>query len=624
MPISLSDAVETVDSALHSLNFCAVRASDHLREWFVPIFNWYCQRPNPRRYSFATILDYGLLLVEPAVGFRELPVEAGLAPHRFHQYQAFLRKLRDRPLMQRAQRIWQTACHSDRPGVSDEVGRLLLDALTEQLSSGCPAEEHFHRVNQGQIAWTEAEQKHFGECPRCRQAEDARLKLGTNWTGLTEERLPPASLQVALLPGGKVSVFSPGVSGSRDLQIPGINPTLPYPAFWFPPDPDAVEVPGLLRLFMAHVACYQPEAKAHLDRPVVEACLAARPERESEHRPPKLDDRVLEARAKSRLPGAIAGVTRVETKTELDPWQRILPSEWMVYKWNPEVGRETVFLGKPLIYKLEREQDQVPKHRALVCFLLESSDSDAADEGEGAEDAVTYVLARRQAFDLLRDLRVSVELLRNHAQVEIDIAIFVLSAYGADAELHRLFRLDRLDVPTTPDERLNRFDQLISVGALAEGFFSKKSAYAEPTLELAGSAGSQEIIDPQLDRFLQRQPQREAAYHGQYLVPIGSLERLLDLVPVTIPEPPIAANVRRGVLLLKVAPSAPGEPQWSYRQTRSFREAAHLLAEPLTPANPDELRRAFLQMVLGDREKQRAQQRFANSDGEESKRNGQL
>ncbi len=602
--------IEFVHSALYSLNFCAVRASDYLWQWFVPAFNdWYAPLQGSFRVTLATVLDFGLQVVEPGVGFRDLPSAEHMVVGRFQEYQEHLKSLHDQPLMRRARRIWDTAKQSHRPGASEEVGRLLCRALLDGLESACPAADRFQEVREDLHQWDAQEQEHLKQCPRCAKIEADRVGEREHWEQRLHDIDPFFDYPfVRLADAGRIEILVEDWHGERRLgemalEIPAFDPAKPYPAFLLPGD-DHVEAVNRVPLFYAHAACHVPGVEDELDGKVVEACIEAQDQEVTEYEPPKLYNTVLEDRTKSRLPGSIAGLTRIETKTDTDSLMDVVPSELALMLHNETAGLQKL-LEKPLIYKREREQDQVPKHRALVCFLVESGDLRQRKATQVARYPA-YVYAKRQSFDLIRDLREALEKLRNRTQVELDVAVFVLRAYQSDAVVHRLFRLDRLTPRRVPDERLDRFDQMLSFSALLPGFFNfdvirRASAGTAPTDD------SYEIIDPQVERFLQRNPQRIAPYHAEHIVAIGSVERLMEFVPATIHDAPSVATVQRRVMLIAVDPQDQdptsklvGEPAWSCVVARTLREAAQRLNKELSAKPIHDLREGFLEMILGD------------------------
>jgi hypothetical protein len=466
-------------------------------------------------------------------------------------------------------------------------------------------------VHEGSAPWSPEESAHLDECPRCSRIERVRQSGGEGWLATLDDS--PADVVPPFVTASKkgtiavVAQQGTATLGELPLQIPAFDAARPYPAFWLPPDLEGSEVPHRVRLFMAHGACYRANVEEVLDDPVVEACLHGPDRPPVDHQPPRLYTTVLEERTKSNLPGRIAGVTRIEKMTDLDSLFDVVPSELASLLHDDAAGLQKLLLEKPLIYKREREQDLVPKHRALVCFVVEVG---VGGRGLGHAPSAPaarepYVFAKRQAFDLIRDLREDLERLRNRADVQVDVAVFVLSAYSADAVVHRLFRLDQLPPRQSPDEALNRYDQMTQISALVPGFFNRVGEGEAPEEWRTGS-GAHEIIDPRLEQFLQRQPQR-APYHAEYIVPIGSMNRLLEFVPPAVRELPLAANVRRRVMLIAVDPvredrHRPGEPAWSAAQARSLQEAAALLGGDLPDKGWEQLRREFCDMVLGTSE----------------------
>ena len=458
--------------------------------------------------------------------------------------------------------------------------------------------------------WSEAERNHIAECPCCAKIEK---ECSASETGAAAQppRIPRSyrSLSVEPAGSGRIRIFMARFArrkqriGEVDLAIPDFDPDLPYPTFWLPKPGGSRETVSRVRLFMAHIACQLPVTHL-LDESVVDACMKGKDKDVDEYQPPRLYNTVLEHRTKSRLPGSIAGLTRIEIKTDTDSLLDVVPSELALILRNETAGLQKL-LEKPLIYKREREQDQMPKHRALVCFLVEAPD--IAREITDTQNRDQYhVFARRQAFDLIRDMREAWEKLPNRTQVEIDVAVFVLRAYRADAAVHRLFRLDALTPRRLPDKKLDRFDQMVGFSSLVPGYFNRVGNRATPPAT-AEVPGAYEIIAPQVDRFLQQRPQRASPYHAEYIVPIGSVRRLMDFLPAAIRDASSAANVRRRVMLVAVDPEGkfpnppPGrEPPWAYVQARSLQEAAQSLNRVLPQLELDELRGEFLKTIFGE------------------------
>lgn len=602
--------VKFVERALYSLNFCAVDATSHLQQWFVLAFNqWYIPLlGRGRDRPFAALFDFGMHLVAPGIGLTGLPPGPNMVEGRFRRYKDFLRSLEDRPLMHRARSILAAAAESDRPRARQEVGWLLVDALVGDLSAGCPSRDQFKAIdsNEGE-EWEAAELEHVRECPRCAKIESDRSAGKSGWLEQRDDPPQPFPLPLVGLKQGRIVVrLGATVLEELELQIPPFDESKPHPAFWLPEDLERADVPNRVGLFMARFACDTEHVEDLLDRPVIEACMSGVDIDVGGHRPPPLANPVLERRNKSKLPGSTGGVTRYEAKTDLDSLLDVVPSELALLLQNELAGLQKL-LEKPLIIKHEREQDRVPKHRALVCFLVESDEEHEADQQRSRNGDVepSHVYAKRQAFDVIRDLREAVQKLKNRAHIEIDVAVFVLSAYDVDAGVHRLFRLDQLASRVSADDRLDRFDQMISFGGLVPGFFSHVGI-ADTSAYDVGDTGSYEIVDPQVDRFLRRYPQRVAPYHANYIVAIGSVDRLMEFVPAAIRDARRVANIRNRVMLIAVDPDQIGssaglanEPMWSCVTTRTLHEAAQALGDNLPEMSLAELRAEFLAMVLG-------------------------
>src|SRR5262249_47381249 len=150
-----------------------------------------------------------------------------------------------------------------------------------------------------------------------------------------------------------------------------------------------------------------------------------------EHEPPRRLPTEVATTRQSQQPGAIAGVTRVETKRPGDPLTDILPSELMILRVSRPAGFANILYGRPLVVVHERERDVVPRHRALVCYIVDAHQSMSntyramfAARGSGCAYRDGYVYAKRQVFDMLHDLADAQALARRTAQVEIEAAVF--------------------------------------------------------------------------------------------------------------------------------------------------------------------------------------------------------
>ena len=97
------------------------------------------------------------------------------------------------------------------------------------------------------------------------------------------------------------------------------------------------------------------------------------------------------------------------------PFYNVLPSEMALLRKHPQAGLANLLFGKPLVVEHEIEKDRIPKHRVLVCFIV---DAYVLGSKQVRSSSVLhgyrhdYVYAKRQVFDLLRDLREAEELIR--------------------------------------------------------------------------------------------------------------------------------------------------------------------------------------------------------------------
>jgi hypothetical protein len=357
-------------------------------------------------------------------------------------------------------------------------------------------------------------------------------------------------------------------------------------------------------LFVAHVACRTPQAEDVVDGPVVQACLDSLNKGIEEYQPPKIVTTIVEERKKSKLPGQVAGVTRIETMTEHDSWLDIVPSELALGVINEDTLLQKLLLEKPLVFKHEREFDRVPKHRASICFLVEAPAGPTSLHSDDVE-VKSYVYAKRQAFDLIRDLREALERLRDRNQVDFEIAVFVLRSFYEDAVVHRQFNIRQLQPRLAADESQDRFDQMVTFASLVPGYFVAGSRRTSAESE----GGSREIVDPRVERFFQRRNQRGKVFHAEYVVAIGSLERLMEFIPARSQEVHVGGSMRRGVMLiatdtqlLDFQTTEMGEPTWACSRARNFQDAARTLARELPEKSLAEIQQEFLEMVIGKAE----------------------
>lgn len=594
-----------VESALYSLNFSAFRANDHLRHWFVPAFNdWYA--PLATRgvsLSFSTVFDLGMLLVKPGSPFGNLPDALSGVASRYRLYCDFLQTLEAHPMMQRARIIWEAARESPRPGTQSEVGWLLIRAFSSNLHSGCLKVSDFEAMAGGEQKWGDKQREHIQSCPRCMQAETARNAPTANWRELLEDR---AGFQqrIPLLRArsdGRVEVKGRSGQPAIELAIPPYDPSRPYPAFWLPSEP--TQIPDRVRLFVSRVAVGTRGAEDVIDGQVVQACLDSPNLGIDQYQPPKIVTTIVEARKKSKLPGQVAGITRIETMTERDSWLDIVPSELALGVRDEDALLQKLLLEKPLVFRHERDEDMVPKHRASICFLVEAPSAPDGFRNDLAE-AKSYVYAKREAFDLIRNLREAIEQLPERHQVDFEIAVFVLHSFHEDAVVHRQFNIRQLQPRLQADESINRFDQMVRFASLVPSYFVHHGVHMETTNDAA-----YEIVDPRLQSFLKRRNRMSLPFHAEYVVAIGSIERLLGFLPARSQDAKADGNLRQGVLLiapnteiLDAQVSELGEPSWMCGRGRNLQDAARILARELPEKSLPEIQQEFLEMVIGKSE----------------------
>lgn len=555
-----------VERALQSLRHCRVIGVDqYARRWFVPGFNrWYS--PAIRRGfsgSMATVFDIGLLLVEPGV-----TLQGESDP-----YGRFLAALRASSLLECASSIIRDAPSETRP----QVEWILVEALLRAL--------------------------------------------GDVWGGAGPD--VPRILPRLVVNGRQGHILAAGDDEFLKV-IEAIPPTEALETFQPPQAIDEralLELPSLLRLFMAHMACQLPDAVARLDYEVVETCFRGANLRTEDHEPPPLQRIYVATRTRSTIPGPIAGVTRIETKKPEDPLNRTLPSEWMPYVRDEKVGKAIVFYGKPLIIQLETEKDKIPKHRTLVCFVVDAYAGahhyDAPPyetHGTGHTYRHAYVYAKRQVCDLVRDVREALEVVRRSAVVDIDVAIFALHPYQEEAVVARKFALDQIRARHRDHAAHDRLLQLMDFGRVIPGFFDRA---ARPRVRLTrqyepGRQGAVDI-EPHVGRFLHREA-RDGAYRTIHLVPIG-LENMLQFVTTANRYFSFESVTRLQMLLITLDVQmldsdaqlrALDEPQWQSSEAQTLHEAVSLVTRGL-PAMPlATLRRRFVASIIGEVKEPRA------------------
>ncbi len=565
-------AAEFAARALESLGVSSAAADPELlRRWFVPAFNhWYC--PAVRRgYQgmMAPVFDLGMLLCEPAAITRwTLASEQGEARR---TYGSLLEEIGRSPLMARARRILQD------PGSQEKLPQrawLLLESLIRALDG----------------VWIRGAQDSMIELPWLKLAEGGQTVAVYKGEG---------DVQVALLPLR--------LDGTRDMAA-----TYPQLA----PEARVTHLPDRLRVFAAYEQ-QAPNALDRLDYEVVEACLRGPNMRAAPRDPPAVRRTETTRYARSILPGTDAGVTRAEVKLPEDPPIHILPSELAPVK-EPMRDADALFLladillnRKPLVYKRENPRDLVPKHRALVCFV-----TGAGAEGPPAAVSVqvhpyrhAYVYAKRQTFDLVRDLREALEQVRALASVDVDVAVFGLRRSQGDTVTHSKFALDQMPVRGDSNPLDDRQEQLEAFHQVAQGYFDRLPAEGRSHEKKRAGVLLKSTVGPPVASFLSHQARSMKPYHIVHLVLIGSLSDLPGFITVVGRYSGFEVHSRQYLTLIGVDLTVPhaggpilikGEPRWLYGRSRTVGEAATMLARgQLSNISLDMLRRQFVESVLG-------------------------
>ena len=551
-----------VQHALDSLRQCAVGADAYVARWFVRAFNnWYVPAVQ-RRYSgsMAPVFDVGLLLVEPGAA----PVTNPGA------YLDMLHEIDQSPLMELARKIVAAAPEPTRP----EVEWTLVESVLRRLPG----------------VWG-----HTGGGPPARP-----------------EFLP---YLVAADPEPVASVRRVGddmLLGQVRLSLPHGDAAAARPPLTTGKLTADQEIPDRVGLFLAHMAARSPAAVDRLDYGVVEACLHGPNLRPQPHRPPRTYRTELETRTRSDVPGPTAGVTRIEPKKPEDPFTDVLPSELAPLRLNKREGLARLLFGKPLTFQHENERDLVPKHRALVCFVVDAGAeaAPACQQRDAGDYRHHYIYSKRQVFDLVRDLREALQTVPRKAVVEIDVAVFALRERYQPAVVHRMFPLTAIDPRQSPDVRVDRLTQMMGFSTAVPDFFDALPADPRASLLNRGCLGAQGSVEPHVDQFLSSQARARRPYHAICVVVIGSTTDLGDLVTMAGHQRWSGAGSRQRLVLIGVDPGqrdldpllgAAGEPVWRFGEARTFHEATRLLNVATPPATPlHQLRRRFTEIVIGD------------------------
>jgi hypothetical protein len=391
------------------------------------------------------------------------------------------------------------------------------------------------------------------------------------------------------------------------------------------PDIRINEIPNNMQLFVGHVASKSFSAKERLDYEVVDACLRGPNKKAAQHAPPPLQRAVMVRHTRSIMTGNYAGVTRVEVKRPEDPLIHILPSELGLVKacsrraenqpgWHRLAPWHHILNGKPLVYKRENPKDLIPKHRALVCFIVGAGAEGPPKQGINPRVQAyrhAYVYAKRQVFDLVRDLREAYKLLRTSVSLHIDVAVFALAMTHGGAKVHSKFDLKEM----TPRHRISsnalvdRLKQTMRFHSLAPGFFDRLVLDNQPQWPRQKHDSGSQRVHRQMGDFLKGEAKRVRSYHAVHLALVGSDVDLLTFVTVIKQHMDYKISSRQRFTLIQVDMAHPGEhetvlvagePMWSYAQTRTISEASALLGDMVSQRTSlQELRHRFVGSVLG-------------------------
>ncbi len=590
-----------VKAAMQSLAACAVRTNDFLlRRWFVRAFNhWYCPAVQTGyRGAMAPVFDLGMILCERTATIHGTGLPQG-DPRQV--YTEFVERIERSPLLTVARSIRDKSPEDAQP----EVERILVESMVHALAG----------------VWSELQASPLGSLSWLETAEGDQAVDVFNYRG--GELLGRLPLVVETGKEGAVS----------------------YPR----PADETTQVPGLAPLFVAYVAAQTPNPQKYLDFQVVAACLQAPNKPTLDYDPPPLHRTETIKHTRSVLPGTNAGVTRAEVKLPEDPLISILPSELSVVKaWDraqtldnpsenpsclmPEYRRSRGMLAladillnrKPLVYKRENPRDLVPRHRALVCFV-----TGAGAEGppEFSGPAVhryshAYVWAKRQTFDLIRDLREALEHacrhvfvdealehVRRYASVDVDVAVFGVRQKGGDTVVHSKFDLRKMPLRRSREVLENRIEQAMAFDNLVPGFFDLLPEVSQSRRHRRGYLLPGQMVDPLVGTFLRHEAQSTRPYHAVHLVLVGSMLDLPTFLSVVGRHSGFEMRSRQSLTLIGVDMTAPdadeqlakrGETSWFYLCPKTTSEASTALNRGELPKVALRvLRSEFVESVMG-------------------------
>jgi hypothetical protein len=570
-----------VRAALHDLRRSQVHLAPALGDrWFPTAFNdWYC--PLVRRGyvgGMATVFDVGVVLLEPTAEVRAEEGHGVLL--RWIQENSFLTELAGRAISERASGAAAAAAVGLITWIMVEP---LLRCLSGVWNSAAPG-----RAGLGELPTIERRPDQLWIYADARAAEPLyKLELSVaNFarSAAASTRDAPAST-------------SPYADQDHYPRVTG----------WVRPRFAALAV----RFFAAHIASRLPELVHKLDHELVEACLLAPLLRPREHEPPRRLPSDVATTRLSKQPGPIAGVTRVETRRPGDPLIDILPSELMMLRRSRPAGLANILYGRPLVLVHEREWDIIPKHRALVCFIVDAHQDISSGRralpgarSRGCAYRDGYVYAKRQVCDMLHDLADAQALVRRSAGVEIDAALFAISPGRDHAVVHQRIPLDRLK--RAGGSRLDRVVDLLCMADLAPTYFIR---YMEQRDRMPGRGTPRSISDalPSDVALFLRKAARQGGYRVIHLVIVGldNASRLLERLhqylrhQTATPVRITLVGVDLDALDADARLIPLREPAWTYVEAGSMREALELNAASPDPMPLSQLRARLVESVFG-------------------------
>jgi hypothetical protein len=576
-----------VESALHDLQRSQVSLSPGLCDRWVPTaFNdWYC--PVVRRGyvgGFAPVFDIGVALMEPAARIRADDGHGKL-----------LQWLLENPVM--------------RDFAARASGRFPVPTPNEAFSVVTwTMVEPLLRCLLG--VWDSAAVAAVAgrELPRIEYRRNLLLIYDTGYGNPPVHELAIGSIELGEPPQPSVRGAAPAASADENVRrVTGC--VLP-----------GVQTFGV-RLFAAQVARLLPEFVHKLDHELAEACLLGPVLGERDQEPPPRSPIDVSTTQQSQQPGGIAGVTRVETRRPNDPLVDILPSELMLLRRSRMAGFAHVLYGKPLVVVHERERDIVPKHRALVCYIVDAHQNMMSNHrdlfAERAGDCRyrdVYVYAKRQVFDMLHDLADAQALARRTTDVEVEAAVFAIAPGSDHAVVHQRISLENLKRAATGDGKIDRLTELVRMADLVPGYFIRYAAEPDRSRPLA-TGRAVDVLPSDAAQYL-RKASRLGRFRVIHLVVVGVdkashlLERLYRYLhhQTSTPMRISLIGVSLDALDSDVRLVSLREPAWTYLEVASLREAIALSEEPLEPTALSELRARFVESVFGQEIKPTAAQ----------------